>query len=61
VSADDGVIQVAVDHRFAVPLREGFDYITDPANWPKYWPGLVAIEPGRVGGSRAIAPDCRSG
>jgi Polyketide cyclase / dehydrase and lipid transport len=52
VSADpaaggrDGVIAVAVDHRFAVPLRQGFDYITDPANWDDYWPGLVAIEPG---------------
>jgi hypothetical protein len=40
------VTAVAVDHRFAVPLREGFDYITDSANWSEYWPGLVAIEPG---------------
>jgi hypothetical protein len=52
VSADppaggrDGVIAVAIDHRFAVPLREGFDYITDSATWSEYWPGLVAIEPG---------------
>lgn len=49
----DGVIAIAVDHRFAVPLREGFDYITDSANWSEYWPGLVAIKPasrwGRVG------------
>lgn len=52
----DAVIEVAVDHRFAVPLREGFDYITDTANWPDYWPGLVAIEPGsrwRQPGDRA--------
>lgn len=42
----DGVIAVAIDHRFAVPLREGFDYITDSANWFEYWPGLVAIAPG---------------
>ena len=27
-------------------MKEGFDYITDAANWPEYWPGLVAIEPG---------------
>ncbi|HSD23640.1 MAG TPA: SRPBCC family protein [Solirubrobacterales bacterium] len=40
------MIEVAVDHRFAVPLQEGFDYITDCANWPEYWPGLLAIEPG---------------
>lgn len=31
---------------FDVPLEAGFAYITDPANWPVYWPGLVRIEPG---------------
>jgi uncharacterized protein YndB with AHSA1/START domain len=45
VGGGDGVIAVAITHRFAVPLREGFDYITDPANWPEYWPKLVAIHP----------------
>jgi Polyketide cyclase / dehydrase and lipid transport len=65
VSADspaggrDGVIAVAVDHHFAVRLREGFDYITDSANWSEYWPGLVAIEPGsrweRVGDRASLS------
>jgi hypothetical protein len=31
---------------FPVPLRAGFDYITDQARWPQYWPGLVRVEPG---------------
>jgi uncharacterized protein YndB with AHSA1/START domain len=50
------VIRVELTHRFAVPLRDGFDYIVDPGNWPEYWPGLVRVEPGsrwRVPGDRA--------
>jgi len=45
-----------LDRRFDVPLREGFDYITDPRNWPDYWPGLIRVEPGarwREPGDRA--------
>lgn len=26
-----------------MPLRDGFDYITNPANWPEYWPRIVRI------------------
>jgi hypothetical protein len=26
-----------------VPLRQGFDYITNVANWTAYWPSLVDI------------------
>lgn len=40
------MIRVEREHRFDVSLREGFDYITNPANWPAYWPGFVRIEPG---------------
>jgi hypothetical protein len=29
--------------RFAVSLREGFDYIINPSNWPQYWPDLVRV------------------
>jgi uncharacterized protein YndB with AHSA1/START domain len=39
-------VRVEAEHRFPVPARAGFDYITDQANWPEYWPGLVRIEPG---------------
>jgi len=39
-------IRVEEEHRFGVSVAEGFDYITDPANWPAYWPGFERIEPG---------------
>ena len=31
--------------RFDVPLDRGFAYITDTANWPKFWPGFVRLDP----------------
>ena len=44
--ADDATVRIEVSKRFGVSLRQGFDYITDPDNWPEYWPDLVRIEPG---------------
>ena len=38
--------RIEAEHRFAVPLRDGYDYITDLDRWPEYWPGLVRVEPG---------------
>ena len=49
-------IRVEAGRRLPVPLRDGFDYITDPANWPEYWPRLVRIGDGarwREPGDRA--------
>src|SRR6476659_5570273 len=43
---EEGVIRVEREHRFAIPVEAGFAFITDPANWPAYWPGFVRIEPG---------------
>jgi hypothetical protein len=40
------MIRVEHTHRFGLPVADGFRYITDPANWPDYWPGFVSIEPG---------------
>jgi hypothetical protein len=37
--------RIEVGTRFDVSLQEGFDYITDMDNWPRYWPGLLRIEP----------------
>lgn len=45
-------IRVELAHRFAVSLRDGFDYITDLGNWHEYWPDFVRVEPG----SRWSAP-----
>jgi hypothetical protein len=39
------VTRVEHAHRFSTPLQRGFDYITDIANWPAYWPGLVRVSP----------------
>ena len=49
-------MRLELTRRFAVPLREGFDYIVEPGNWPAYWPGLIRVEPGsrwREPGDRA--------
>ena len=40
------VIRIEVERRFEVSVREGFDYITEPANWPEYWPRFVRLDPG---------------
>ena len=37
------MIRVEVHHRLPVGLRDGFDYITDPGNWPEYWPRFVRM------------------
>jgi hypothetical protein len=37
--------RIEVKTRFDVSLEDGFDYITNMDNWPRYWPGLVRIEP----------------
>jgi Polyketide cyclase / dehydrase and lipid transport len=49
-------VRVEAAHRFAVGLREGYDYITDLANWHAYWPDLVRIDPA----SRWSAPGDRT-
>jgi hypothetical protein len=49
-------VRVELAHRFAVGLREGYDYITDLGNWPAYWPDLVRVDPG----SRWSAPGDRA-
>jgi hypothetical protein len=38
--------RVEAVHHFDVPVDRGFAFITDPANWPRYWPGYVRLEEG---------------
>ena len=45
-------MRIEHEHRFGVPLAVGFEYVTNLANWPSYWPGIVRVEPG----SRWAAP-----
>ena len=46
------MIRIEHEHYFAMPVEAGFAFITDMANWPRYWPGFVRIE----SGSRWSAP-----
>ena len=34
------------ERTFGTPLELGFSVITEIGNWPRYWPGLVRVEPG---------------
>ena len=36
-------IRIELERRLPVSVHDGFDYITDPVNWPEYWPRLVRI------------------
>ena len=38
--------RIEAAHRFDVPIERGFAFITDTANWPKFWPGYVRLEEG---------------
>ena len=38
------MIRVEREHHFATTVEAGFAFITDMANWPRYWPGFVALE-----------------
>ena len=40
------VLRVEREHRFDTSVEDGFAYITDPPNWPEFWPGFVRMEPG---------------
>jgi hypothetical protein len=37
------VVRIERECLLPVDARVGFDYITDPANWPEYWPRLVRV------------------
>jgi len=39
-------MRVEREQTFGVTVDKGFAFITDLANWPDYWPGLVRVEPG---------------
>jgi len=40
------VKRVEAAHRYDVAVERGFSFITDTANWSKYWPGFVRLEEG---------------
>jgi uncharacterized protein YndB with AHSA1/START domain len=46
------MVRVEGTHRYDVPVEQGFAFITNTANWPKFWPGYVGLEPGSSWGAR---------
>ena len=34
----------AAKHRYEVDVERGFSFITDTANWSRYWPGYVQLD-----------------
>jgi Polyketide cyclase / dehydrase and lipid transport len=46
------VTRIESAHRFDVPVEEGFAFITNTSNWPKFWPEFVRLEPGSTWGAR---------
>jgi uncharacterized protein YndB with AHSA1/START domain len=38
--------RVEAARRFDVPVERGFAFVTNPANWSKFWPGYVRLEEG---------------
>jgi hypothetical protein len=44
--------RIEAAHHYDVPVERGFAFVTDPANWPKFWPGYVRL----AEGSRWAAP-----
>ena len=39
-------MRVEAARRFPVPVVDGFAFITNTANWPRFWPGYVALAEG---------------
>lgn len=46
------MIRLEAAHRFDVSVERGFAFITDTANWSKFWPGYVRLEEGSTWGAR---------
>lgn len=38
------MVRVQAAYRYDVPVERGFAFITNTANWPKFWPGYVRLE-----------------
>jgi hypothetical protein len=41
-----GMERIEAAHRYDVPVERGFSFITDTANWSKFWPGYVSLDAG---------------
>lgn len=39
-------MRIEASHYFDVPVERGFAFITDTANWSKFWPGFIRVAAG---------------
>jgi uncharacterized protein YndB with AHSA1/START domain len=44
--------RVEAARRYDVPVERGFAFITNTANWSRFWPGFVRLEEGSRWGAR---------
>ena len=44
-------MRIESSRRYDVPVEQGFAFVTDMANWSKFWPGFVRLEPGSTWGA----------
>jgi hypothetical protein len=44
-------MRVEAAHRFDASVERGFTFITDTANWSRFWPGYVRLEEGLIWGA----------
>jgi uncharacterized protein YndB with AHSA1/START domain len=44
-------VRIESTQRYGVPVEQGFAFITNPVNWPSFWPGFVRLEPGSSWGA----------
>lgn len=40
------MVRVEASRRFDISVERGFAFITDTANWSKFWPGYVRLQAG---------------
>jgi hypothetical protein len=45
------MVRVEAARRYDLPVERGFAFITDTANWSKFWPGYVRLEEGSSWGA----------
>jgi uncharacterized protein YndB with AHSA1/START domain len=45
------MVRVEAAHHYDLPIERGFAFITDTANWSKFWPGYVRLEEGSSWGA----------
>jgi uncharacterized protein YndB with AHSA1/START domain len=38
--------RVEAARRYDLPVERGFAFVTDPANWSKFWPGFIRLDEG---------------